>query len=148
MKLWRISNYTDLSGAGGLRNSGRWHTKGRPIIYTADHPAGALNELLVHINWEDIPETFQLMTIEVEDRLLVASIEPHQLPTAWMADVPTSRALGDNWLTSGANLLLRVPSAIIPGAHNISVNPTHRDIGKLRITKIENVPLDRRLAAR
>ena len=50
MELWRISNYADLSGAGdGLLAAGRWHTRGRRIVYLADHPASALLEMLVHM---------------------------------------------------------------------------------------------------
>jgi len=47
MELWRISNYADLSGAGGLQAAGRWHTRGKRIVYLADHPASALLEMLV-----------------------------------------------------------------------------------------------------
>jgi len=48
MELWRISNYADLSGGGGLQAAGRWHTRGKRIVYLADHPASAVLEMLVH----------------------------------------------------------------------------------------------------
>jgi RES domain-containing protein len=44
MELWRISIYADLSGAGGLMASGRWHSQGKRIVYLADHPSSALLE--------------------------------------------------------------------------------------------------------
>ncbi|MGB9409097.1 MAG: RES family NAD+ phosphorylase, partial [Terracidiphilus sp.] len=47
--LWRISNYVDLSGEGGLTASARWHTKGKPVVYLADSPAGAMLERIVHM---------------------------------------------------------------------------------------------------
>lgn len=28
LTLWRISNYPDLSGKGGLEAEGRWHSRG------------------------------------------------------------------------------------------------------------------------
>jgi RES domain-containing protein len=52
MELWRISNYADLSGAGGLRAAGRWHSQGKRIVYLADHPSSALLEMLVHLDRE------------------------------------------------------------------------------------------------
>ncbi len=39
MWLWRISNYADLKGIGGLRASGWWHYAGQPVVYFAEHPA-------------------------------------------------------------------------------------------------------------
>ena len=37
MRLWRISNHASLSGEGGLHASGRWHTRGRRVVYTGKH---------------------------------------------------------------------------------------------------------------
>jgi RES domain-containing protein len=57
MRLWRISNYADLSGEGGRRAEGRWHERGRPVVYLAEHAALALLETMVHleIEYEDLP---------------------------------------------------------------------------------------------
>ena len=45
MRLWRISDFADLAGEGGLLVSGRWHSRGRRIVYLSDHPATALIEI-------------------------------------------------------------------------------------------------------
>ena len=42
--LWRISNHVSLTGDGALRVSGRWHTRGRRIVYCSKSPAAALLE--------------------------------------------------------------------------------------------------------
>jgi len=65
MFLWRISKFADLSGKGGELVSGRWHNKGHPIVYCADHPSTALLEMIVHMNPANIPESYQLL----EDRM-------------------------------------------------------------------------------
>jgi RES domain-containing protein len=62
MELWRISNYADLSGAGGLMASGRWYSQGKRI-YLADHPSSALLEMLVHMDRDLIPPSYQLLRI-------------------------------------------------------------------------------------
>ncbi len=82
MRLWRISNYADLTGAGGLTSSARWHSRGTKIVYLADHPASALLERLVHleIDPEDLPSAYQLLAIEVPDHLAVERVEAGSLP--------------------------------------------------------------------
>jgi RES domain-containing protein len=65
MFLWRISRFSDLTGKGGEVVSGRWHEKGNPIVYCADHPSTALLEMIVHVNPANIPETYQLLKIEL-----------------------------------------------------------------------------------
>ena len=69
MRLWRISNHADLSGEGGRRVGGRWHERGRPVVYLSEHPALALLENLVHleIDPEDLPSGYQLLTVDVPD---------------------------------------------------------------------------------
>ena len=64
MTLWRVSNYRLIDGQGGLVASGRWHTKGRRVVYSAQSAALALLEMLVH------------MEIDVEDQPLAQGLEP------------------------------------------------------------------------
>jgi RES domain-containing protein len=99
MELWRISNYADLSGAGGMRASGRWHTRGKRIVYLADHPAGALLEMLVRIYPDLIPPTYTLLRISVPDIVNFAEIEIDELPADWRQQPATTRQLGDNCST-------------------------------------------------
>ena len=148
MQLWRISNYADLSGMGGVRFPGRWHSKGRPILYTAEHPAGALTEFLVHMDVEDIPQRFQLLTIAVPEEKPLPAVNPADLPTNWTTNLAVTRAAGDRWLHAGASLLLRVPSALVPGAFNVLINPEHEDAAHLKLLKVEKIPLDSRFARR
>lgn len=142
MRLWRISNYEDFSGQGGMRASGRWHSKGHPIIYTAENPASALLEMMVHFDWDTMPSAYQLLTIEVEANATVETITP---PPDWINDHRITRMIGDTWLKRNETLLLRVPSAIMPESFNVLVNPAHPDANKLRLIKSEKVPLDPRL---
>lgn len=142
MYVWRISAFADLSGGGGLKFSARWHTAGRRIVYTADHPASALCEMLVHVNVDDLPDTYQLLRIFIPEAL--TADEP-ELPSGWMSDTAATRAVGDSWLAGATSALLRVPSAIVPEAWNVLINPLHRDAATLRIESVAHVPLDSRL---
>lgn len=145
MRLWRISNYADLSGKGGELAEGRWHSRGSPILYCAESPAGALIEFLVHIPEELWPRDFQLIELSAPEGLSSRSIDPAGLPADWMARPSASRLLGDAWLKQNTDIFLRVPSAIVPSTWNMLINPRHRSAGELRIEKVAGVPLDRRL---
>ena len=145
MRLWRISNYADLSGLGGLRFSARWHTRGRPIVYAAEHPSAALTEMLVHVAREDLPDNYRLLTIDCPDDVSAKTIRIEDLPENWKADHLITRAIGDRWLHEAKCLLLRVPSAIVPDVWNILINPAHPDAAGLSIIKNEGVLIDPRL---
>ncbi len=142
MRLWRISNYATLDGRGGLLQSARWHTKGRPIIYTADHPASALLEILVNVDVALLPDKFQLLQIAVPDSIIAKKAA---VSGNWRNDVRITRTIGDHWLAGADSLLLQVPSAVMPGIFNILINPLHPDASRLRIESAEPVPLDDRL---
>ena len=147
MRLWRISDHADLTGGGGLLASGRWHRRGRRIVYLADHPASALVEVLVHleVDPEDIPSSYQLIAIDLPDDAAFAVVEPSQLPPDWRDQIQHTRQLGDAWLEENRVPLLRVPSAIIPFATNWLFNPAHQEGANIRIVEATRVPFDRRL---
>jgi RES domain-containing protein len=140
--LWRISNYATLDGIGGILKSARWHTRGKPIIYTADHPASALLEMLVNTDVSLLPDNFQLLKIAVP-----ADLHAHPVRASgnWRTDYNMTRWIGDEWLAEGKFLLLQVPSVIIPDAFHTLINPLHRDASRLKIISTQSVPLDVRL---
>ena len=94
MELWRISNYVDLSGIGGLRAAGRWHSQGRRIVYLADHPSSALLEMLVHMDRDFIPPTHQLLRVAVPDDIKVETVGS-ELSQDWRSQTMVSREIGD-----------------------------------------------------
>ena len=147
MRVWRISNFTDLSGDGGLRVAGRWHSRGRRIVYLSDHPASALLEVLVHLEVapEDLPTNYQLLAIDAADDVPFDAVDADSLAADWDRDTAASRAHGDAWVESGHTALLRVPSAIVPFAFNWLLNPAHADAARVRIGAVRTVSFDPRL---
>ena len=147
MILWRLSNYATLDGTGGLYASGRWHSKGRPIVYCAWNAATALLETLVHIeiDSEDCPERVQILKIEGPDSLSIERFNPDQLRPGWPTDFSLTRELGDAWLASRRTLLLEVPCVLVPETWNLLLNPLHPESGQLKIDRIYKHPLDSRL---
>src|SRR5437867_964460 len=100
MRFWRISNFADLSGDGGLLAAGRWYSRGRRVVYLADHPASALVEVLVHleIDPEDMPDSYQLLAIDIPDDIVSEEIKSERLSGRWWENSGTTRTLGDDWL--------------------------------------------------
>jgi RES domain-containing protein len=145
MRLWRISNHATLSGEGGLHASGRWHTRGRRVVYLADHPASALIEVMVHleIDAEDLPTHYQLLGIDVPDGIAVAHVDEGELPPTWRGDLVVTHARGDAWLTESATALLRVPSAIVPESANYLLNPAHPDAARISLASAVRAAFDR-----
>ncbi len=85
MRVWRLSRYASLDGAGGLHTSGRWHTRGRPVVYAAESASTALLEVLVHleVDPEDLPDGFLLLAIDIPDDVAMETIEPNELAPDW-----------------------------------------------------------------
>jgi len=146
--LWRISNFVDLSGEGGLSASGRWHTEGRLVVYLADCPAGALLERIVHMTdmVEDafLPQFYQLLKVAVPDELVIKQLNTIA-PVDWKKHTEFTRAIGDAWLASRGTALARVPSAIAPQTWNYLLNPEHPDAKQVTIAEVIREQFDNRL---
>jgi RES domain-containing protein len=142
--LWRISNHDALDGRGGLLASARWHTRGRPIVYLATTPAGALVESLVHLELRPnhLPASYRLLKAEAPADVHILRID---LSENWRQDLLISRSKGDEWLAAGETALLEVPSAILPETFNILLNPVHPDAMRVRVLWHEAYPFDQRL---
>ncbi|WP_166367167.1 RES family NAD+ phosphorylase [Pseudomonas akapageensis] len=144
MIFWRISAFADLTGRGGVLAGGRWHSAGRPVVYLAGTPAGAMLEILVHleVDQEDFPETLQLLRVEVPDS---ASMAPApRLKPDWEAEPLYTKGVGDTFLKGASALLMPVPSAIMPHTLNYLFNPMHIDSTQAVLTG-EVFKLDGRL---
>ena len=147
MLLWRISNYATLDGRGGLFASARWHTQGRPIVYFAQTPAGALAEALVHLELDlgNLPASYKLLKADAPDELAIREVTEADLPANWKEDLIVTRTIGDEWLAARSTALLRVPSVIVPETYNVLLNPEHRDAARVKVLWHRRYPWDQRL---
>lgn len=151
MRVWRICRkpYVDnaLDGIGGMYTSGRWHTQGNPIVYTASSAALAALEVLVHVDPLTAPSDLRLLAIEIPDDLSTTVIESTTLSGDWSTvPAPASlQTLGVSWLTSGMSAVLSVPSAVITVERNFLLNPRHPEAQRIRIIGDEAFTFDTRL---
>jgi RES domain-containing protein len=148
MRIWRISNYADLRGSGGIRAGGRWHSRGSPIVYCADNPGTALLEVLVHLEIDDpddVPDSYQLLSVDLPDAVTRQELDRASLPDDWRVRSELTRSLGDAWLKSMDSAVLFVPSAIVPYTVNVLINLLHPDSARLRILAVDRYPFDEQL---
>ena len=150
MVLWRISNYADLLGVGGLNASARWHTAGRPVVYLAESPSASLLEVFVHLETDEEhrPDSYQLLKIEADDDLPFETVELASLSPEWMENEMETQSVGDEWIFGKRTPLLRVPSAITPETWNWVLNPRHPEAGRVRIVRMDTHLYDVRLFRR
>jgi RES domain-containing protein len=132
-----------FSGQGGIHGSGRWHHRGRLIVYTATHRSLALLEILVHLDVHLAIRPLVAWQIEVPAAHIDTTTA---LPRQWKTDPERTRDLGDGWLLARQSPALLVPSAIVPSEHNVLLNPAHPDFRIDWVTKgPEPVEIDPRL---
>jgi RES domain-containing protein len=144
--LWRISNHTDLDGNGGRYFSSRWSSIGRRIVYLAASPAGAMLEILVHLQFRNgrFPRTYNLLKVELSEALAVRPLDPSS-ESGWKELPDLTRQLGDEWHSSLSTPLARVPSAIVPHTWNFLLNPEHPESRHARIMEVVRERFDNRL---
>jgi RES domain-containing protein len=134
-----------------MYTSGRWHSKGNPIVYTASSAALAALEVLVHVDPLTAPADLRLLAIELPDDLSIEVLEPITLPEGWHsvpAPAPAPAALqtlGSSWLTSGRTAALNVPSTVIKVERNILLNPRHPEVQRVHILSDDAFSYDTRL---
>ena len=135
-----------MSGDGGLHGSARWHTKGRPIVYTATSQALATLEIAVNLKRPRIVPSYRILEVQVPDTLVITLVETI-LPQGWdrKDDEPLmARSIGDRWLASQASVALRVPSSVIPQEYNVLLNPGHPEYTQITYNEPLDFPFDPR----
>lgn len=122
MRLWRLTRaaHVALDGEGALRYGGRYTSPGLPVVNFASDPGLAVLVALRYLlrDLADIPDDYLLGWAEI-DAL------PERLPR------DETRTAGDAWLSSQRSLLAAVPSAVLPEADIVLMNPLHRDAAQV-----------------
>ena len=137
----------EFDGSGGLQGAGRWHIKGRRIVYGATSEALALLEKLVHRPSAG-PAIYPLYHADIPDHL-VESLAERDLPPDWRAIYPpiSTQRMGDQWLQTRKALVLLVPSVLITGgdgSRNCILNPEHQEFVNITLSGPTIVPVDTR----
>ena len=149
MELWRIAReaHAALDGEGARLHGARWTPRGTPAVYAASHLSLAALEYLVHIDPEDAPDDLVALRIGVPDDAPELAYAPSSLPADWRQTPPPPecQAIGREWAGRVEELLLRVPSVVVPEESNVLVNPTHPAAAGVRLIGSRHFSYDLRL---
>ncbi|MGZ8256495.1 MAG: RES family NAD+ phosphorylase [Gallionella sp.] len=150
MRAWRIAKRAyalDQQGTGARLSGGRWNSQGIAAIYAGLSPEISAMEKLVHTG-DQLPNDLVLAVIELPDNPeLYLRYGVKDLPIGWDA-LPSSTAamnLGDKFLLSTVHLGMIVPSAVMPEAFNLVLNPNHPAFAGVSITVVRAFEFDSRL---
>lgn len=151
MQAWRIAKQAyalDLSGTGARLTGGRWNSPGVAAIYAGMSAEIAAMEKLVHTS-DLLPQDLVLAVVELpDDADLYLRYAAKDLPDGWDA-LPSSASaisMGDKFLLDSKHLGLFVPSAIMPEATNVALNPNHPEFGRVTISIVRPFEFDSRLS--
>ena len=158
MIVWRIAASTpdftadDISGRGAAMTGGRWNPPGIPALYCASSISLAYVETLAHIDPQGpMPRNRFRVRIDIPDPAWegrrMASADRETFPLDWNAH-PVARGsveYGGKWLRSATEMVLVVPSCVIPQEDSIVLNPAHRDFAQVRVLDVGRIDYDHRL---
>jgi len=156
-RAWRIVKTkwveTAFTGRGSQLDPGRWNSSVSAIVYTADSPASAVLEVLVHLENRALIRAYSMFEITFPEAA-VEVLDLQTLPSNWYdPEAPKGLAShGDRWVVESRSPILKVPSVIllsdrVPQHFNYLLNPAHPDFAKIAIGEAKSLAIDSRLTA-
>jgi RES domain-containing protein len=124
-----------MTGAGAAYSPGRWNKPGETVIYAAPSLAMAVLETAAHIDDSGLPLNKYVVEIDVPDDVWEARlvVDVASLPVGWDA-IPhgmISVDAGSAWYAGGSQVLIQLPSAIVPEESIVLVNAQHHEARRL-----------------
>jgi RES domain-containing protein len=152
LTVFRLGKHTYrgqlFSGQGGLYASGRWTTRGRPVVYTSASISLAVLEYTVNYRRRGWVPATVLGRAVIPASVRVEAISMAEWPANWSAAAPPPQlqTIGDKWLERGVSAVLKVRSAIVNEEWNYLLNPLHADFRRLRMGDPKPFSFDQRVA--
>lgn len=143
LRAYRIGSrrYPLFDGAGAAASdTARWNSRGREVIYAAEHYATAVLEKLAQLNTVKLPSSLVYIEIRVPRDLAVERLQPGEV-AGWDADDhAASQLFGDRWFDDRRSVALFVPSLAAPGLEwNLIINQRHPDFSRLSASALRPV---------
>lgn len=151
MEIYRITQKEyagDLSGNGARLFGGRWNSEGFFALYASSTRSLALLETLAHTPAKMLDlRVYHLITLFVPDNISTQKILFANLLPGWDAPDtrPFTKKTGDTFLSDKENLLLQVPSVMMPEEINYVLNPLHKDMKQVKLLNTRRIYFDKRI---
>jgi RES domain-containing protein len=145
-RITRVQFANDLSGEGNRLYGSRWIPAGVPSLYAAQNRALAALEFYVHISREFTPGRLKLITIDIPATIKPFVVSLSALPEYWdeYPFPPEVQSIGADLFKSG-NMVIQVPSTLVPHEFNFVINTVHANMKNITIVSTEDFSYDERL---
>lgn len=137
MILYRcgLLQHLDLSVKGSFLFDGRFHSKGRYIVYLTENAGSAMLETLIRL----IPSkpsninqrNYGVLELSVPDKFKVFT---PKLKSDWRSNQFYTRTIGNQWYDQRNYELMKIPSTIVPDTFNYLLNISKIDLNSVKIT--------------
>ena len=138
---------TDLTGTGAFNEGGRWNNEGVYALYTSEHAALTMLEVLVHVDEGELPPGMFIMTIEIADNVPILEIQEKDLPADWR--IPENivlKEMGDKVFEEKRFLGIKAGSAVMPDSYNYILNPLYPGYyDVVKVVQVKALEVDKRL---
>jgi len=147
MLVYRIVHKKYSSGLFVSCLKGRWNSAGKKVIYTAESIPLAFLENMVRRQGVGFNTDFRIMVIEIPSRAKIATVHIPGLEAGWrdFKDYSKCQPVGDKWYDEGRELVLKVPSAVLPESFNYMINADSPDFGMIQLIAVTDLIPDERI---
>lgn len=132
----KLRHADDLTGKGSELSGGRWNKKGIPALYLAENISLSILETIVHS--QKIADLYNryVLSVEVPNESF-EFIDIKNLPKNWNTTPWNNFTIeyGSKFLLSNKNLILKIPSAVVPEESIFLINPTHKNHHQIKLIK-------------
>jgi len=150
MEIFRITQKEyaeDLSGNGARLFGGRWNSEGFFALYASSSRSLALLETLAHTPAKMLDtRVYHLITLSVPDNILTQKLPLKNLMPGW--DAPDTRLFTKKigaFLANKIELILEIPSVMMPEEINYVLNPQHQDMRQVKLVNKRRIYFDKRV---
>lgn len=146
-RLCKAKYSHDLTGSGAEKAGGRWNSKGVPMVYTSESRALCVTEIAVHLPLGILPSDFEIVSIDLPADMSFYKIKESEVGTDWkfFPHPGLTRKTGDHLIRQNKYLVIKAPSAVVPGDYNYLINPQHKNSFKVKIIRVEPFDFDKKL---
>lgn len=102
----------------------RWNLYEQRVVYASGSISLCALELLAHTGGIRPAGSYKIMHIEIGLQKTMTEISTDILPNDWqsLSSYPLTQSMGSIWYQSNKEVVMKIPSAIIPQEHNYIIN--------------------------
>jgi RES domain-containing protein len=153
--VWRLARpefAEHLDGEGSRIEGGRWNPIGLPALYTSEHLSLSVLEVYVHLppQMRDALPVLTAVQISIPDIIGMTRVSPERLEELLASADPLAacQTIGAAWISRGHDLVLQVPSVLVPEETNLILNPANLRMREVKLVSTRAFHFDPRLVMR